>query len=342
MDWQLEGELLPRSDMGPPPAPALSSTEQRGHALPVVHSLHEAPIWKVKSLQPAEVQAADLHHVMQSGIQGNCGIGAKSAGVWLPGLGPWEKAEESRAKGAALYMVSILFSCRLLLLPENNASRRALFRSFVQAFPEVSPVEVEMMSSAIFPLFKGDKEIDRLWNGNYAQSGRHPPRKNTSQSSAPFYPPELRMAPPDQAHVSVPSCGFINIVVNEDEGDGVEETEEEGKESNAAETNWVAVHKTSRNRCVSKSIMETLWATFKVKHHIRTPEAIRLAGDLAISVSQVTAWFRRTRRKHREMAKGQMTATEVCADEAPLKTDFEEPSLLYLQRLALTPAQRDS
>ncbi|XP_028925984.1 NANOG neighbor homeobox-like [Ornithorhynchus anatinus] len=169
---------------------------------------------------------------------------------------------------------------------------------------------MEMMSSVTFPLFEGDKEIDQLWNENYTQTCRHPPRKNASQSAAPFCPLELLMAPPDQAHGSVPSSGLISIARNKDEGDGVEETEAEGKESNAAETNRMVVHKTSRNHPVSKSIMETLWATFKVKHRVRTPEAVRLAGDLAISVLQVKAWFRSTRRKHRKMAKGQRRVTK--------------------------------
>ncbi|XP_038597778.1 NANOG neighbor homeobox-like [Tachyglossus aculeatus] len=134
---------------------------------------------------------------------------------------------------------------------------------------------------------------------------------------APFCLPELRMAPPDQARGSGPSSGLIGIARNNDGGDGMEETEAEEKERNAAKRkrDKVVVNKTPRNRPVSKSIMEALWTTFKMKHQVRTAEAVRLAGDLAISFPGVTAWFQSTRRKHQEMAKVQKKATKSAQDE---------------------------
>ncbi|XP_038620336.1 uncharacterized protein LOC119943432 [Tachyglossus aculeatus] len=187
-----------------------------------------------------------------------------------------------------------------------------------QAYSKVSPVEVNMVSSAKLPLFEGDEEIERSWLKNYAQTvDRDHPGNNTSQSSAPFCLPELRMAPPDQAHGSGPSSALIGIGRNNDGGDGMEETEEEEKERNAAKRkrNKVVVHKTPRNRPVSKSIMEALWTTFKMKHQVRTAEAVRLAGDLAIYVPQVTAWFQSTRGKHQEMATVQKKVTKSAQDE---------------------------
>ncbi|XP_038620810.1 NANOG neighbor homeobox-like isoform X1 [Tachyglossus aculeatus] len=120
------------------------------------------------------------------------------------------------------------------------------------------------------------------------------------------------MAPPDQAHGSGPSSGLIGIARNNDGGDGMEETEAEEKERNATKRkrDKVVVHETPRNRPVSKSITEALWTTFKTKHHVRTAEAVRPAGDLTISVPRVTAWFQSTRRKHQETAKVQKKATK--------------------------------
>ncbi|XP_038598638.1 NANOG neighbor homeobox-like isoform X2 [Tachyglossus aculeatus] len=92
----------------------------------------------------------------------------------------------------------------------------------------------------------------------------------------------------------------------------MEETEAEEKERNATKRkrDKVVVHETPRNRPVSKSITEALWTTFKTKHHVRTAEAVRPAGDLTISVPRVTAWFQSTRRKQQEMAKVQKKATK--------------------------------
>ncbi|XP_038597703.1 LOW QUALITY PROTEIN: uncharacterized protein LOC119921709 [Tachyglossus aculeatus] len=104
------------------------------------------------------------------------------------------------------------------------------------------------------------------------------------------------------------------------------------KERNAAKRKRekVVVHKTPRNRPVSKSIMEALWTTFKMKHQVRTAEAVRLAGDLAISFPQVAALFQSTRRKHQEMAKVQKKATKSAQDEV-----FHSPlHVLPLKRIA--------
>ncbi|XP_039766987.1 NANOG neighbor homeobox-like [Ornithorhynchus anatinus] len=128
------------------------------------------------------------------------------------------------------------------------------------------------------------------------------------------------MAPLDQTHGSGSSSGLISIARNNDEGNEMEKKEEEGKERNVAKRKMdrVVVHKTSQNRPVSKSIMETLWMTFKMKHRVRTPEAVRLAGDLAISVPQVTAWFQSTRRKYREMATVQRRRQSLSRMKSPV------------------------